>query len=313
MVSMINEAPTEFNQYRRIKDTMLFGFYIGTDDQGRFSFLVKLSKDPRLSFNSKFLLCTIRQRTVDTAWAMTVSIDDERYQGVFKTMVDDLVATVSGADSAIAAEQLFLARFNDWRTLFAKRVERKLDRATIIGLAGELYFISKVVLPKFGPQVAIASWGGPESTNQDFTFDFGWVEIKTRGSNKATVHISNSKQLTGEGPGQLVILPIIFSTKEDKKAHSLMSLYDEIAARITDLDCKLEFERKLALVGFVPDHKYLEPCFRFEQFEYYQVTSEFPRIVQGTQPPAISAIEYDLYVPDLTKFQVGGLNDGHVS
>ncbi|WP_265906427.1 PD-(D/E)XK motif protein [Lacticaseibacillus nasuensis] len=310
---MTDEALTGSNQYRRVKDTNLFGFYVGTDDQGRFSFLVKLSKDPRLSFGSKFLICTIRQRTVDTAWAMTVSIDNDRYLGVFKTMVDDLVATVSDAGSAIVAEQLFLARFNDWRTLFAKRVEQKLDRATIIGLAGELYFISKVVLPKFGPEVAVASWGGPESTNQDFTFNFGWVEIKTRGSNKSTVHISNSKQLTGEGAGHLVILPIILSTREDKKAYSLMSLYHDIVARLTDPDCKMEFDRKLALVGFVPDPKYIEPCFRFEQFDYYQVTDEFPRIVQGTQSPAISAIEYDLYVPDLAKFQVGGLNDGHVS
>jgi hypothetical protein len=310
---MINQENTTVNQYRRIEIANQFGFYVGTDDQGRYSFLVKLVNNPHLTFNSKFLCCVIGKRSIDSDWAMTVSIDDERYRGVFRTMIDDIATTVAKCNNPTDAEHLFLVRFNDWRTLFDKKIEKKMDFASIVGLMGELFFIKEVLIPKIGVERAIASWGGPESTNQDFTTKNGWFEIKTRGSNKPTVHINNSEQLTAEGPGFLVILPIVKSTVEDVKAFSLMSLYNMIIKQIKNSDCRTEFDRKLALVGFVEDSNYLKPCFRFEEFEYYRIDRKFPRIMSKNQFPEISSIEYDLYVPGLQRFRVGGLNDGHVS
>ncbi|RNE16610.1 PD-(D/E)XK motif protein [Lacticaseibacillus paracasei] len=296
----------EPNHFTRLPNTVIFGIYEGVDDFGRKSFLVKLSKDPQFKFKTKYLVYAIRQRSIDDQWAMTVSIDDNRYTGVFQALINDLADVTRQVSDQQAAERLFLQRFNTWRTLFVNKIEDQMGFLAIIGLAGELLFLKEKIIPEYGADTAIISWNGPDGGDKDFVTANEWFEIKTKSFSKPTVHINNTIQLAPEGPGRLVVIPYSKSTAADPETYTLMGLYEDISGMIDNEDMRTAFERKLANVGFVPDDKYRDPSFRFHPFEQYRVDAGFPHVKFDPRESAISRIEYDLYLPDLQRFRIEG-------
>ena len=87
-----------------------------------------------------------------------------------------------------------------------KKVSCSLSNEKEQGLFGELYFLDKYMIPKYGVDNSINAWTGPLGYNKDFSINNTWYEIKTIGVNSTCINISSLSQLSSDIPGILTIL-----------------------------------------------------------------------------------------------------------
>jgi hypothetical protein len=293
----------EENKYKRIPKTENFGIYLGSDNKGRTSMFVKLTKKPKFNSSSKYLIYDYNKRQ-DGLWALTVSIVEQKYLGVFIKLVYDLVDTVRGEHSSLVAERLFIQRFNEWKTMFEHGVTSILDYRKIVGLAGELYFISEFLVEKYGIIDSLNSWSGPNGAEKDFNINNIWFEVKTKSLNKDTIHLNSKSQLVSNRTGYLTVVTYEKSSTANVNSTNLFELYQKISSLITTQSLQAEFDRKLANLNFVPDEKYKEINLEFHEIVFYEVNERFPEISNVEIDEAITNIEYDLYLPRINQFKV---------
>jgi hypothetical protein len=293
----------EENKYKRIPKTENFGIYLGLDNKGRTSMFVKLSKKPMFNSSSKYLIYDYNKRQ-DGLWALTVSIAEQKYLGVFNKLVFDLVDTVREVHSSLVAERMFIQRFNEWKTLFEHDVTSTLDFRKIVGLAGELYFISEFMVEKYGIIDSLNSWSGPIGAEKDFNINNTWFEVKTKSLKKDTIHLNSNSQLVSNKTGYLTVVSYEKSSSANANSTNLFELYQKISSLITTQSLQAEFDRKLANLNFVPDEKYKELNLEFHEIVFYEVNERFPEISNAEIDEAITNIEYDLYLPRINQFKV---------
>lgn len=293
----------EENRYKRIPNTHSFGVYIGLDNIGRTSMFVKLSKKPTFTTSSKYLIFEYNKRH-DGLWALTVAIAEQKYIGVFKKLVADLVDTVSGLDNSLVAERMFIQRFVEWKTLFEKEVTSMLDYNKIVGLVGELYFLNEFMVEKYGIVDSLNAWSGPLGADKDFNINDTWYEVKTKFFKKDTIHLNNQTQLISNNIGYLTIISYEKSSSANSNSTNLFDIYHKISSLIETQSLQLEFDRKLSNLNFIPDEKYKEINLLFHQIEFYEVNERFPRISNFGYEKVITNIEYDLFLPELKQYKV---------
>lgn len=295
--------PIEENKYKRIPNTKAFGIYTGVDNEGRTSLFVKLSKKPNFPTSSKYLIFEYNKRQ-DGLWAFIVSIAESKYNGVFNKLVLDLVETITEIDNRLTAERMFIKRFLEWKTLFEKEVNEILEFNEIVGLVGELYFLTEFMFGKYGVVNSLHSWSGPIGADKDFVINKTWYEVKTKSSKKDTIHLNNDKQLMANNMGYLTIIPFDKSSLTDSNSVNLFDLYHKISDLIDTAKLQEEFDRKLAMINFIPNEKYKSINFVFYPIEFYRVNENFPKISNLVSDKVIKNIEYDLVITELKAYKV---------
>ena|GEM_PF-2702265 len=293
----------EENKYKRIPETKNFGIYLGLDNKGRTSMFVKLTKKPKFNNSSKYLIYDYNRRQ-DGLYALTVSIAEQQYLGVFNKLVYDLVDTIRDIDYSIVAERMFLQRFYEWKTMFEEGITSTLDFNKIVGLAGELYFMVEFMVDRYGIIDSLNSWGGPLGTNKDFIINNTWFEVKAKSLNKDTIHLNSKSQLVSDSNGYLVVIPYEKSSLASSNSTNLFDLYHKISRLIDIQSLQAEFDRKLANLNFIPDEKYKEINFVFHKIEFYEVNECFPQLSNVDFSEAITNIEYDLFLPGLKQYKI---------
>lgn len=291
------------NKYTRIPDTETLGIYLGEDDRGRSSMFIKLSKKPSFTLQNKHLHYECNKRS-DNLWALTVSIIDEAYISVFYKLVFDLVDTLKEATSTVIAERLFIKRFTEWQKLFEQSYLKKLNQKEIIGLIGELFFLDKYIIPRYGELKGINSWCGPLGTNKDFIIDNLWFEVKTKSVNNNTIHISNESQLKSKDKGYLCIVEFEYSSPVNILAFNLISLYHKILNSIDSKNLKIKFQKKLSLLNFSLNKEYEEINLEFTNTIFYIVDKNFPKIANEPFEKVFINLKYEIFLPGINEFKV---------
>lgn len=291
------------NKYKRDSRADILDIYFGKDSGERSSLLIILKKKPFILIKSKFLSTEIGLRE-DNNWAFQVSLTDEKYIGVFKILVSDLINTIENVVHQEAAEKKIINRYNEWQKLFDDRADAELTFFQIQGLVGELYFLKYELFKMYGVNEAIRGWIGPNGANKDFVFEDEWYEVKTKSINKDYVHISNNMQLESNVPGLLVVISCQRTSELSNSAYSLMKLHRSIIEEICNDELLEKYFEKLAHLHFIPDDSYEEPLFDIVKPKYYCVDSQFPKVKKEEDDKAIFNIRYDLYLPVLEKYTV---------
>nr|WP_321291735.1 PD-(D/E)XK motif protein [uncultured Trichococcus sp.] len=291
------------NKYKRDARADILDIYFGKDSEERSSLLIILKKKPYILIKSKFLSTEIGLRE-DNNWAFQVSLTDEKYIGVFKILVSDLINTTENIVHQEIAEKKIINRYNEWQKLFDDRADNALTFIQIQGLIGELYFLKYELFKVYGVNEAIRGWIGPNGANKDFIFEDEWYEVKTKSINKDYVHISNHMQLESNEPGLLVVISCQKTSEFSNSAYSLMKLHQEIIEEICNDELLEIYLEKLAHLQFIPDESYEEPLFDIAKPKYYCVDSKFPKVQKEEDDKAIFNIRYDLYLPILEKYTV---------
>ncbi len=300
----ILKNPTKSNgTFTRVDSKHPLDLFLGTNELGQYTLLL-LNKDQLLvqDLSSPIINVSLGERN-DGNYAMSFTLLDNKYGELFSYLCSDLILTTDKINPNVPGVNLLVNRFLQWKKMFKKLTGELLSESEIKGLIGELYFLKNNLSVKYGIDVAVNSWIGPEKTLQDFVYDDCWYEIKSTSSKAVTVKISSVEQLDTNDCGKLVILYLDKTSKTDVNRISLNSIVDEIKETIENEQTKDRFDYNLMIQGYVFNQKYDDYNFKMAKLEMYNVDKEFPCVRKVQVPKTVKSVKYELIISELESWR----------
>jgi hypothetical protein len=212
-----------------------------------------------------------------------------------------------GRDPAVSVERII----DDMRAALRPLVP-DLGTTEQIGLFGELWVLSNVLLPTLGSR-ASHLWSGPESERHDFVGKGVHVEVKTTTKSEPRHEISRIDQLRAPVGKRLLFVSVMLE-KSLGGHETLADRIDEIREKLgTDGRALDVFDSRLAQLGW---HEGLRQTgallrFTFRSVHVFEVAGTFPRLPDDYVPPlGVTGIKYSINVgslPSLDVSEVQGL------
>ncbi|MXO91509.1 PD-(D/E)XK motif protein [Pontixanthobacter aquaemixtae] len=234
---------------------------------------------------------------------------DAEQRSIFKALVADILRATQDVainDSNAGAARV-VTRIERWRDFLKRRREQVLSRQAILGLFGELHFLSSRVLDQLAPMDAMLAWRGPHGEEQDFAIG-GWIlEIKTQLSTADQfLKISSEAQLdTASGP--ILICHQTFSScpESDPDAMSLKELVNRLRALLLDqaplaIDI---LEAGLIAVGYEDRPEYDQEKWKSVASQFFEVEEGFPRLAPSNIPQGIQSVRYRILPAACSRFK----------
>lgn len=208
---------------------------------------------------------------------------------------------IEGRDPAISVEQII----GDMRAAL-RPLAPDLSTTVQIGLFGELWVLSKVLIETLGPR-ACHLWSGPESERHDFVGQGVHVEVKTTIRTEPKHEISRIDQLKAPLGKRLLFVSIMLE-KSRGGVETLADRIDEVRKKLgTDGRALDVFDSRLAMLGW---HEGLRQTgellkFTFRDVHVFEVAGTFPRLPDDyTAPLGVTGIKYSINVGSLPSLDV---------
>jgi hypothetical protein len=252
---------------------------------------------------SRGLSVFTRELTMQGQDSLTRYIDIECQESAGNAALDliggELAAALSAGDkSPNEIVKNVLAR---WRRFWSGLPKNILSYEDIVGLFGELWFLSMWLIPNVGLSQAVQCWRGPFGARHDFEWPGKAVEVKTTSSTRGRIHhINGIEQLMPPESGEL----LVFSVRVREEGGATNTLATLIGIIRNLLDSEVEalntFEMGLVRTGYSPvhDEEYAKVRLRIAEEGLFAVTDNFPRItsnifVSGI-PSGVETITYEI-------------------
>ncbi|ARF66918.1 hypothetical protein B7C51_02525 [Paenibacillus larvae subsp. pulvifaciens] len=225
---------------------------------------------------------------------------------IFEVVLQNLVDHLLLREQNESLFSIIYKVLDRWRIFFQKGGYRKLTDEQQRGLFGELWYILDW-LNRFpsAPPLIIEQWEGPTSGRIDFKHSNCGVEIKTA-INKLTktIKISNENQLRLTNAVSSIYLYVCFIELSKTHGISLQSLVNEVRKKIASRSDRmlLKFNDFLEDLRFKEDD-YTDEFFFVEKVEAYEVSENFPRILQENLPKGISHVSYSIDLTHCSDFE----------
>lgn len=192
-----------------------------------------------------------------------------------------------------------------WRRFWGQPSRAVLSKETIIGLFGELWFLSKWLMPMFGSGV-VDTWRGPFGSRHDFEWTNRSVEVKTTTSTRGRIHhIHGLNQMEKPEGGPLYLFSLRLY-EESGATECLTGIIDNCTGQLSsDADRLCSFENALINIGYSPlqAEEYEGLRFRIVEEALFDVREDFPRISAADFKEGISSsIERVDYIINLNSF-----------
>ena len=288
---------------KKLKVDAPVGVYYGISEDGylRLSILSKTS-GPKME-STKQLRITQGVESKDVYWTCFDLLNKEA-EPVFYSFCYNLLSAIEGATDENAALLRLKRRYLIWKSLFKKEVSNNISLETIQGLFGELYFLKKYLINRYGVSTAIRSWGGPDLLSKDYSIGKEWFEVKTIGSNANSVHISSVAQLSSNDPGHLVVVKAERMSNEYSNGESsILELFESILTLISDETVEDIFTSRVASYGLGVSDPAFSVKFGVRNWSLYRVNEEFPRITVDNVPyPEITSVSYEITIAAINRF-----------
>ncbi|MDE2605866.1 MAG: PD-(D/E)XK motif protein [Burkholderiales bacterium] len=208
---------------------------------------------------------------------------------------------VEGRDPAIAVEKII----DEMRSAL-RPIVPDLSQAEQIGLFGELWVLSNVLLSTVGPRICHL-WSGPDSERHDFVGRGVHIEVKTTTRSEPKHEISRVDQLRAPGGKRLLMVSILLERSLGGE-ETLADRVDEIRQKLGNDGHAIDvFESQLAKLGW---HEGLRQTgsllrFTFRDVHVFEVVGSFPRLPDDyVPPPGVSGIRYTIDVGSLPSLNV---------
>lgn len=288
---------------KRLPVKSALGVYYGLSKDGnlRLAFL-SVAPAPKLE-STKLLKVTQGAESKQVYWTCFDLLQHDA-QKVFFTFCENLIEAVTGITDEQRAFQQLKKRYATWKTMFKRDTGTKVSPEILQGLFGELYFLKKYMLEKYGATIAIQSWSGPDALSKDYAVGTEWYEIKTIGANSSHVRISSLAQLSSKYDGHLVVLRVErMSDHFDNGESCIHDLFKYILTAINDETLEGIFLSKLSAYGYdISDESYTAK-FDVKSLTLYKVSDRFPRItVDDIQRAEICDVGYSLILNTLIPY-----------
>lgn len=281
----------------------VIGVYYGLSKDGnyRIAFLSS-SVAPKIE-STKMLRVTQGEEAANTYWTCFDLLQHDAKK-VFFTFCANLIDAVTDIYDEQKALYALKKRYITWKTMFRRDSANKLSREVLQGLFGELYFMKKYMLDRFGAAVAVQAWSGPDFKSKDYAVDTEWFEVKTVGANTTTVHISSLAQLSSDHDGHLIVVKAeAMSDQFSNGESSIEELFNYIFAQINDETAEGIFLSKLSAFGFDSSDESFMSKFDVKSMTSYKVSGDFPRLTEkDITRPEICDVSYSLIINSLKDY-----------
>ena len=282
----------------------VIGVYYGLSKDGnyRIAFLSS-SVAPKIE-STKMLRVTQGEEAANTYWTCFDLLQHDAKK-VFFTFCANLIDAVTDIYDEQKALYALKKRYITWKTMFRRDSANKLSREVLQGLFGELYFMKKYMLNRFGAAVAVQAWSGPDFKSKDYAVDTEWFEVKTVGANTTTVHISSLAQLSSDHDGHLIVVKAeAMSDQFSNGESSIEELFNYIFAQINDETAEGIFLSKLSAFGFDSSDESFMSKFDVKSMTSYKVSGDFPRLTEkDITRPEICDVSYSLIINSLKDYK----------
>jgi hypothetical protein len=239
---------------------------------------------------------------------ITMNVNEEKYKDFFIKLIN-LILTKIFLENLTREKSVkcFLENLISAKDFFEDdNVPRKLAKESQIGLYGEVYVLSKILIKKLTNEIAISSWTGP-SKKHDFTTENKLVETKTTVTSSKKVNTSSTNQIAPVFDKKLDL--IFLQMKKSNTGLSLGEIIDEYINKLRNESEILhnDFLLKLTQCNYLDIHKdeYIEK-YSIDKASYYKISEEFPYIKKVEIPNGISelAITYKIDLEKCENFRI---------
>lgn len=232
----------------------------------------------------------------------TLTSNDIEIQSKFSIVTKDIAYKCSGLEGNFLFNKV-IELIQSWAN-FLKPQRSGLSESEYIGLWGELFTLSEIILPYHTPFNSMRFWVGPEGKKQDFTLNKIAVEIKTSFSSEARkITISSLEQLDVITE-QLYLLHIVANPSESKFGYSLKDLYENCLSIISqDLSSEIIFIQKVFDLYGKSSEKQLNSKNTLIAQTLYEITDSFPCLRNKDVPNSIAGLRYDLLVSGIKEYE----------
>ncbi|MCB2020106.1 MAG: PD-(D/E)XK motif protein, partial [Burkholderiaceae bacterium] len=215
--------------------------------------------------------------------------------GRFSELVEALLAGASIGRVRIV--QSVLAK---WRRFWSGVAQNLLRKEELLGLFGEVWFLSRWLLPSVGVERGPGMWRGPSGARNDFEAPGLAIEVKTSGKLDGSHQIHGLEQLL-EPAGGVLLLFSLAVREEASGVESLPRLVNNVRAALAADQSQLAlFESMLLAARYEDAHapEYEKVKLRIRGQGLYRVSESFPRLVPASilngLPAGVSSLTYEL-------------------
>ncbi len=291
----------EIDSFRRVDEDHPLDIYLGRDASARISMLLISKSVPMQIYSSHLIGISIGKR-VDGACALSFSLLDNQYQDIFFHFCDDIINATRDIKDKSQGITFVCLRYLKWQEMLKKNRSGLLSFSEIKGLIGELVFLKEILFDKYGKNVALQSWIGPDKADQDFVCSDLWYEVKATVSGGATVKISSIEQLDTDNDGELVVVYLDKTSCANPNRITLNSIVYEIENSLENGEQRRLFGDILIRQGYVYRNEYDEHGFVCTSINRYSVNQSFPALRKRNIPTAIANSNYLLSIPAIQDF-----------
>lgn len=213
---------------------------------------------------------------------------------------------IEGRDPAVSVERII----DDMRAAL-RPLAPDLSAAEQIGLFGELWVLSNVLLPSIGPRVSHL-WSGPESERHDFVGQGVHVEVKTTTRSEPKHEISRFDQLKAPADKRLLFVSVMLERSLGGD-ETLADRVDEIREKLVSDGRALDvFDSRLGQLGW---HEGLRQTgallrFTFRDVHVFEVAGSFPRLPDDYVPPlGVTGVRYSINVGSLPSLDISEVQE----
>lgn len=289
------------DSFRRVDEEHPLDIYLGKDASARTSMLLISKSVPMQIYSSHLIGITIGKRT-DGAWALSFSLLDNQYQDMFFHFCDDIINSTREVKDKVQGTTFVCLRYLKWQEMLKKNSSGLLSFSEIKGLIGELVFLKEFLFDKYGKNIALQSWIGPDKADQDFVCDDSWYEIKATVSGSATIKISSIEQLDTVNDGELVVVYLDKTSYANPNRITLNGIVDEIEKSLDNGEQRQLLRDILIRQGYIHRNEYDEHGFVCTIINRYAVTQSFPALRKKDIPTAIANSNYLLSLSAIQDF-----------
>lgn len=278
---------------------------IGVSDDGRLHLLLAIDVAPQ-SLPPDLQSLQVRILEGGQIW---LDVSARSHHEELLTLVANKVLhaiSIEGRDPAISVERII----DDMRAAL-RPLAPDLSTAEQIGLFGELWVLSNVLLPTIGPR-ASHLWSGPESERHDFVGHGVHIEVKTTTRSEPKHEISRLDQLKAPANKRLLFVSVMLERSLGGD-ETLADRVDEIREKLVSDGRALDvFDSRLAQLGW---HEGLRQTgallrFTFRDVHVFEVAGNFPRLPDDYVPPlGVTGIRYSVNVGSLPSLDVSEVEE----
>jgi hypothetical protein len=278
--------------------------YLAIDAEGMRHLLLILSEnDEELQDESSKGLSVVTRELTQFSEHLTRWIDikciDPNGISILDSICEDIIHQLI-ADLRSPAE-IVKRVLSKWRRFWGALPTVVFSRDELLGLFGELWFLSQWLLPFQTHLAVVKSWRGPYASRHDFEFTENSIEVKVTSSSRGRVHsINGFDQLNPPESGRLYLFSM--QVREEAGAsNTLPSVIEHCRIQLANDPETLEiFERSLFQTGYsdLHDAEYDKVKFRIAESVLFRVEDDFPRLTDGNfvngLPKGIERIDYEI-------------------